>query len=156
MFLLVQVVNGNVSIIEEFSTHEEAVSHLNELTRTTINGLNCTIQSVIENESQIKMDGFYLKPNNDKYEIIERQTQLLPGYFYNSIQQVCYTVGNFQIVPFEHQLSSTPITRSCPRVTSLKQNKPQQHFSPELIKEFMLKVNQKKNKIEGCQSSNHL
>jgi hypothetical protein len=151
---LIQVINGNAQAIKLFSSVEECYQYIQNMRIFTINDESKTIIGHISSVESADMDGHYLQKSDDinNFKVIKRSTEVVRGYFYNTIKQTCQEIGTIQIV----KLPTPNIPTSYDNIQIIDPNRKIMRksnvipaFSPEIQQEFFKKLQKRTDNINA-------
>ena len=172
-FAVIKLHDDNITIETVFPTVEKCNQYIQQLNNITLNTTKKIIQGHISQESEIDMDGYYIKLDkvHDLYQIIERKTIISSGWIVNSIYHKCQPVGSLYIRelpkstdniqnPQSTNMIVEPSTQLCQPIKSTEKTQPKQlstitythnklFNSPELIAELMEKIKNKNKTPSG-------
>lgn len=152
---LVQVIGENVTVVNGFATVDKAVEHVKSLTHLNIYTTSKTIQCIIDSDSKINMDGYYIKKTDDinSFDILERTTDIYNGWITSDAKQNTKKIGFIKLVDDNQKLNVDETIDNCNNsnefiiVQNTEKKKHEQHnFPVAIINEFMKKVQEKKLK----------
>jgi len=158
-YAVIQLTGENINIEIICLSESQCINHIKHLTYLNIDNVKRIIQGVIHSTDDISMDGYYIEETIDPcfFNIIQRNTNIVPGWIANSIDLICQKLGSLQIKYLaqqsqQHQqqqyFDKPKIDNKYFVVNSPEPNKIQQ-FAPAVISEFMQKIKEKKlNKLE--------
>jgi hypothetical protein len=155
-FTIVQIIGEDVNIKPDFIDIDNAVNHINNMTHINVNNSKNTVHSIISINSKIDMDGYYIQKTveYELFNIIERKTEIIPGWLTNGICQTCKKIGFMKIVNNESLLKrSISYTDCSTQFNKINNKQPVKKktnfdkkpikswgFSAELTNEFMEKI----------------
>lgn len=150
MYIIIQLIGENIHIENSFPTESESIEYIKHLTHLNIKGDTRTIQGVIHTNDEINMDGFYIEETDDVtiFNIVRRNTKLIPGWVVNGINQETQKIGTIQIKYVAHTQSNiTNLNTNLKSIKKTIRNKPKQGglFSAEVTAEFMKKIKEKQH-----------
>lgn len=158
-YTVIQIVDNKASVLPTTSDldNDDIDSYIKKLHYIDINNSQKHINSIITDKEDITMDGYYIQYTNSSgvFNIIQRQSKLVPGYIFNSMDQTQNIIGTIQIVKnnLNDKSSSKQSTDKVddfviiPESKKSKQSSKQlMTFSPDIINEFMDKLKKQKEK----------
>jgi hypothetical protein len=161
-YAIVQTIDENINIESVLATKDECNQYINDLTHLLIDDVKRVIQGIIHSKDKINMDGIYIEETEDmtRFNIIQRNTELDPGWISNGVSQNCTKLGNIQIkpLPATNNKNNDHTNDNCARndyssndyvVIDNKHKKITngiRQFTPELTAEFMTKLTERNTK----------